>query len=564
MADLLGEVDANVPTRVAAPKAVKSETRRKVRVLSPPLTSHKKSANAKKSDDARQQFDTPIADSTFDDDNGILGDDDFQMGDALPSSPVANAVERKSQAAVKVEEEDDDDLMEVAQAVVHEGSATASVNMTGTKPVPKMKPIVALPTPENSSPTMPAADTVDASTWNNITSKLNVLSSPATEAPSYGKLRPQDALEEDGSLRMFWLDYTEVNGSLCLFGKVKNKKTGMYVSAFVKVDNILRKLFFLPREYRQSHGRDTDEEVEMKDVYEEVDDLMTKLGVGMHKIKPCSRKYAFELPDIPKEADYLKLFYPYDKPPLPMDKTGETYSHVFGTTTALFEQFVLWKNIMGPCWLNIEDADFTAVNNASWCKLELAVPKPAAITVLSDSENMETPPMTLMSLSFRTQLNVKENKQEILVASARVYENVSLTETMPPEKLPCKMFTVMRPSDPSFPMGFEAETKKQRGTFMLAKSEQFLLSMFLALFEKTDPDVLMGHQLQEVDYSILLSRMREKKTPGWHRIGRLKRSEWPKVWGKSGAGFFAERQLVSGRLMCDVANDMGKVFSYSL
>lgn len=50
----------------------------------------------------------------------------------------------------------------------------------------------------------------------------------------------------------------------------------------------------------------------MKDVYEEVDELMTKLRVDMHKIKPCSRKYAFELPDVPKEADYLKLLYPYD------------------------------------------------------------------------------------------------------------------------------------------------------------------------------------------------------------------------------------------------------------
>ena len=60
------------------------------------------------------------------------------------------------------------------------------------------------------------------------------------------------------------------------------------------------------------HGRDTNEEVEMQDVYQEVDEVMTKLRVGIHKIKPCSRKYAFELPDIPKEADYLKLMYPHD------------------------------------------------------------------------------------------------------------------------------------------------------------------------------------------------------------------------------------------------------------
>lgn len=60
------------------------------------------------------------------------------------------------------------------------------------------------------------------------------------------------------------------------------------------------------------HGRETTEEIEMGDVYTEVDEIMTKLRVGTHKIKPCSRKYAFELPDIPKEADYLKLMYPYD------------------------------------------------------------------------------------------------------------------------------------------------------------------------------------------------------------------------------------------------------------
>ena len=50
----------------------------------------------------------------------------------------------------------------------------------------------------------------------------------------------------------------------------------------------------------------------MGDVYQEVDEVMSNLKVGMHKIKPCSRKYAFELADIPKEADYLKLMYPYN------------------------------------------------------------------------------------------------------------------------------------------------------------------------------------------------------------------------------------------------------------
>lgn len=50
----------------------------------------------------------------------------------------------------------------------------------------------------------------------------------------------------------------------------------------------------------------------MEDVHGEVNELMSKFRVGMYKMKGCSRKYAFELPDVPKEAEYLKLLYPYD------------------------------------------------------------------------------------------------------------------------------------------------------------------------------------------------------------------------------------------------------------
>ena len=238
---------------------------------------------------------------------------------------------------------------------------------------------------------------------------------------------------------------------------------------------------------------------------------------------------------------------------------GDTYSHVFGTTTALFEQFVLWKQVMGPCWLKIEQAEFASLNNASWCKFEIQVESPKAIAALKDSDNLDAPPLTFMSIALRTTLNVKENRQEILVASARIYENISLTEKTRTEDLPCKTYTIMRPVDGSFPVGFEALTKKQRGTIMLEKTESMVLAKFLALIERSDPDVFMGHQLQDVDYPILLSRFRELKTPGWHRIGRMRRSEWPKNMGKGGGSFFTERQLVSGRLLCDVANDQGKV-----
>lgn len=176
------------------------------------------------------------------------------MSDPMPSSPVTKAVARKGQAQVKAEEEEDDDLMEIAQAVGDNNVKNTSVNISGSRPVPKTVKKLPYPSPESSSPTKAPADDVDASLWNNVTSKLNVLSSPPTQTANFGKLDIHDALEEDGSLRMFWTDYTEVNGSLCLFGKVKDKKSGAYVSAFVKVDNILRKLYFLPRTYKRSRS----------------------------------------------------------------------------------------------------------------------------------------------------------------------------------------------------------------------------------------------------------------------------------------------------------------------
>ena len=213
---------------------------------------------------------------------------------------------------------------------------------------------------------------------------------------------------------------------------------------------------------------------------------------------------------------------------------------------------------MGPCWLKIDTTACTSLKNASWCKLEMQLSNPKSVEVLKDSDGMDAPPMTYMSLALRTTMNVQENKQEILAISARIYERISLSDTSPTDQLPCKTYTLIRPTEASFPTGFDALCKKQRGSIILAKNEQLLLAQFLAFLERTDPDVLMGHQLQDVDYPILLSRMRERKVNNWHRIGRMRRSEWPKQMSKGGASFFAERQLVSGRLLCDIANDMGK------
>lgn len=72
------------------------------------------------------------------------------------------------------------------------------------------------------------------------------------KAPSAGggslKTAKVQALEEDGSVRFYWLDYTEVNGVLHFIGKVFDKETKKHVSASVTVEGIDRNLFVLPRQ----------------------------------------------------------------------------------------------------------------------------------------------------------------------------------------------------------------------------------------------------------------------------------------------------------------------------
>ena len=64
-----------------------------------------------------------------------------------------------------------------------------------------------------------------------------------------------------------------------------------------------------------------------------------------------------------------------------------------------------------------------------------------------------------------------------------------------------------------------------------------------------------------------MHRLKECKISNWHRIGRMKRSDWPKTFNRPGVSY-GEKQIVAGRLICDLANDLGRVclayYSFSL
>ena len=120
------------------------------------------------------------------------------------------------------------------------------------------------------------------------------------------------ALEEDGTLRMFWLDYLEVESKIYLVGKDLDKPTNKYVSACVAIENIERNLFVLPRERRMEGDYETDIQPEKRDVQADFTEARQRFDIKRCAMKWVKRKYAFGEPGIPtQETLWMKVVYPF-------------------------------------------------------------------------------------------------------------------------------------------------------------------------------------------------------------------------------------------------------------
>ncbi|KAH6570971.1 hypothetical protein BASA60_007400 [Batrachochytrium salamandrivorans] len=379
-------------------------------------------------------------------------------------------------------------------------------------------------------------------------------------------------LESDGSLRLYWFDCLEKNGVVYLFGKVFQPWTNTHVSCCVIVKNIQRNLFVLPRPTRlDATGTPTDIVVTMSDVYDEFDVIRQRHQISEFLSRPVTRKYAFEMPNIPSESEYLKVVYPFSEPELPLNTSGNTFSCIFGTRTRALELLILKRKLMGPCWISIKNAKLSSPI-VSWCKLESTVDDPKDIRVLSDSDPdapKQAPPFVVMSLSLRTYMNHQKQANEIVAASALVYNNVNIEGDTTDDS--AVRLTVVRQLDQiPIPVEFMDLASKQRTKLVVLPNETSLLNYLLANIYQLDPDVLVGHNIVDFDLDVLLHRMKLHNTQNWSRIGRLRRSIWPVMQGGAGGtgdSSIAERQIATGRLMCDTyraAQDLIRSKSYSL
>ncbi|XP_033988518.1 LOW QUALITY PROTEIN: DNA polymerase alpha catalytic subunit [Trematomus bernacchii] len=378
------------------------------------------------------------------------------------------------------------------------------------------------------------------------------------------KLPLVEGADGEQVFRFYWLDafddaYNQP-GVVYLFGKVWIESAESHVSCCVSVKNIERTMYLLPREYKVNtkSGEVSDSPVGMMDVYQEFNELSEKFRIMKFKSKKVEKSYAFEIPDIPTQSEYLEVRYSAEFPALPLDLKGATFSHTFGTNISSLEHFLLSRKIKGPCWLDIKTPQLMS-QPVSWCKVEALAVRTDLVSVVKD---LSRAPVTVMSISLKTIQNPKTHHNEIVSLAALVHYEFQMDKA--PPQPPYQTHFCVKPVDCIFPYDFKDAVTKKNGRVEIAATERTLLGFFLAKMHKIDPDVLVGHDIFGFDLEVILQRINVCKVPHWSKIGRLRRSNMPKLGGR---GSFAEKSATCGRLVCDVeisAKELIRCKSYHL
>lgn len=89
---------------------------------------------------------------------------------------------------------------------------------------------------------------------------------------------------------------------------------------------------------------------------------------------------------------------------------------------------------------------------------------------------------------------------------------------------------ISKPSNVLWPPRLQEELKRCGDSSKIVKmdSERALLTFFLAKLSKIDPDMIIGHDICSYILSTLVNRLEANKIQNWSKIGRLRRTLFPK------------------------------------
>ncbi|XP_010764060.1 DNA polymerase alpha catalytic subunit-like, partial [Notothenia coriiceps] len=480
----------------------------------------------------------------------------------LPSSSSAPPVKKKVAEVEKMEEEQADDALGFDEVDFDE---PMEVGLEDEKPAIKDDPE---PSSEAAEVKVePKADPQDpvlvssraGSSWGQE-EEGGVSESQVEVQVDSSKLPLVEGADGEQVFRFYWLDAFEdaynQPGVVYLFGKVWIESAESHVSCCVSVKNIERTMYLLPREYKVNtkNGEVSDSPVGMMDVYQEFNELSEKFRIMKFKSKKVEKSYAFEIPDIPSQSEYLEVRYSVSgrisscgfrgywemfaiAPPCPTrllrrcprseaddefrvqfehrthessDRKGSATSGLTSAPTPM-KKCKAWELMSQP---------------VSWCKVEALAVRTDLVSVVKD---LSPPPITVMSISLKTIQNPKTHHNEIVSLAALIHYEFQMDKAPPQPPYQANFCVVSKPVDCIYPYDFKDAVKKKNGKVEIASTERTLLGFFLAKMHKIDPDVLVGHDIFGFDLEVILQRINVCKVPHWSKIGRLRRSNMPKL-----------------------------------
>ncbi|KAI8870371.1 hypothetical protein GQ42DRAFT_162767 [Ramicandelaber brevisporus] len=448
--------------------------------------------------------------------------------------------------------------------------------------------------------------------------------------------------EPDGSLYMYYTDIREpssnTNGTVYLIGRIFTPSSSAApltsltpsASCCLAVHNVKRSLFVLPAVKSEKDGGDGEERYDGSEVISELRGLLAQhFGYdqeGLH-YKSETKKYAFELPGIPPEADYIHVQIPYTSNNrikggnaynacVEMASTAQKFAHVFGGGMTPVEKLILDKRLMGPGWIKITQPSIPK-SRFSWCKYDVIAENPRLVKSLEqDNPNLAAarpaPALNIVSLSLRTVLSTSKNNNatntasskstkvannsgsatsEIVMLSMLEYRNVPIDDGEAVSRVnPAHQYSVLRdPGIGLFPPNLEGYSRdtenKQHVSIKVESSEAALLNWVLATLGKLDPDVIVSHNFFGHDLDVLLHRVKALgiNSTNWSKLGRLRLTQLPRLTsatafgrgaasngnnsGNETSALFGQRAVMAGRIVCDTflsAKDTIKSKSFSL
>ncbi|GAB0097436.1 DNA polymerase [Sergentomyia squamirostris] len=360
-----------------------------------------------------------------------------------------------------------------------------------------------------------------------------------------------------------WEDPFKRPGQLFLFGRIKMEGTAdSYKSVTIHIQSVNRKLFLLPRPYLLDKvtREETKEKVTLGHVLQEFQEVLRELKIESFQTKTVTKNFAFNVKGvrIPQSSECIEIRYSgHHCVPKNSFKKFNSIAHIFGTSTTPLETFLLDGKIKGPCWLNIKHFQVRE-RPLTWSRVELVVANSRSVSVAPEN-NQKSPPLSILTLNVRSSLNVNTTKNEIVMISCLIQDKFPLDRPPPTPPFNRHLCGLTHPTHQAWPMDFGAKFK----TYTKTKTKKFdsereLLNWFLAIYQNTDPDLIVTHDGADCQLDVIFDRIIALKVPNWSRIGRLR---------KTAVDSKRYQDNFTGRMICDVkksAEELIKSRSYDL